>query len=133
MIMGTVSIIGISVFALLSAILAVILHQYKPEYAMLLSAGAGCGILLLILNVLSPAVEQLQAIMGKAGVSMAYFKLLLKALGICYLTQFAGDLCRDAGQTSLAGKVELAGKISVVLLALPVAAELIEYIFALIG
>ncbi len=131
--MGTVSIVAVSALALISAVLAVILHQYKPEYAVLLSAGAGCGILLLLLSALSPALEQLQEIMGKAGVSMAYFKLLLKALGICYLAQFAGDLCRDAGQTSLAGKVELAGKISVVLLALPVAVELVEYIFALMG
>ena len=130
--MGTVSIAAVAVFGLLAAMLAVILHQYKPEYAMLLSAAAGCGILLLLLSALTPALEQLQAVMGKAGLSMAYFKILLKGLGICYLAQFAGDLCRDAGQTSLAGKMELAGKISVVLLALPVAMDMMEWIFSLV-
>lgn len=130
--MGTVSIAAIAAFGLISAMLAVILHQYKPEYAMLLSAVAGCGILFLLVFALTPAIEQLQGIMGKAGLSMAYFKILLKGLGICYLSQFAGDLCRDAGQTSLAGKVELAGKISVVLLALPVAIDMMEWIFSLI-
>lgn len=130
--MGTVSVAAIAALALISAILAVILHQYKPEYAMLLSAAAGCGILLLLLSALAPAIEQLQTIMGRAGLSMAYFKILLKGLGVCYLSQFAGDLCRDAGQTSLAGKVELAGKISVVLLALPVAMDMMEWIFTLI-
>lgn len=130
--MGTVSVAAIAALALISAILAVILHQYKPEYAMLLSAAAGCGILFLLLSALAPAIEQLQTIMGRAGLSMAYFKILLKGLGVCYLSQFAGDLCRDAGQTSLAGKVELAGKISVVLLALPVAMDMMEWIFTLI-
>ena len=130
--MGTVSVAAIAALALISAILAVILHQYKPEYAMLLSAAAGCGILFLLLSALTPAIEQLQAIIGRAGLSMAYFKILLKGLGVCYLSQFAGDLCRDAGQTSLAGKVELAGKISVVLLALPVAMDMMEWIFTLI-
>lgn len=130
--MGTVSIAAIGAFGLIAAILAVILQQYKPEYAMLLAAAAGCGILFLLVTALTPAIEQLQTIMGKAGLSMAYFKILLKGLGICYLSQFAGDLCRDAGQTSLAGKVELAGKLSIVLLALPVAMDMMDWIFGLL-
>ena len=130
--MGGGFIAVIAAFGLIAAFLAVILHQYKPEYAMLLAAGAGCGILFLLLSAFSPAIEQLQALLGRAGLSMAYFKILLKGLGICYLSQFAGDLCRDAGQTSLAGKVELAGKLSIVLLALPAAMDITEWIFTLL-
>ena len=51
--------------------------------------------------------------------SMEYLSVLIKAIGVCYLTQFSADSCRDAGESSLAGKVELAGKIAILISALP--------------
>lgn len=124
--------ISVIAFALIAAILAVILKQYRPEYAMILTVAAGCGILLLIVSTVMPVLDQAGTLIERTGIDSTYFAVLVKALGLCYLTQFAADLCNDAGQTSLAGKIELAGKTAVVLLALPVITGLVELILTLI-
>lgn len=53
-------------------------------------------------------------------------KILLKALGLCLVAQIASDVCKDCGESALSTSVELVGKLSIVLMALPVAAQLIE-------
>lgn len=123
---------SIIAFALLSCLLGIVLHQYKPEYSMLLIATSGCILLVMLINSFLPAVYEIGSIITKAGVRQEYFTILLKALGICYITQFAGDLCRDSGQTSLAGKIDLAGKVAIVILALPVIKNIIEIITEII-
>ncbi|HHW45894.1 MAG TPA: stage III sporulation protein AD [Clostridiales bacterium] len=123
---------SIIAFALLSCVLGIILHQYKPEYSMLLVAAAGCILLFMLINTFLPAINEVGSIITKAGVKREYFAILLKALGICYITQFAGDLCRDSGQTSLAGKIDLAGKVAIVILALPIIKNIIEIVTEII-
>lgn len=123
---------GIVAVALIAAILAVVMEQYKPEFSILIVAAAGCGILIMILASVIPALDRVRELIAEAGLSAEYFGVLFKALGICYITQFAGDMCRDAGQTSMAGKIDLAGKTAVVLLALPLLSTLVELIVSLI-
>ena len=77
-------------------------------------------------------MPEMQRLLSKTNVDPAYFGILLKTLGICYLSQFAGDLCRDAGETALAGYVELAGKITVVGLSLPLITKVVETVVKLI-
>ncbi|MEE1277947.1 MAG: SpoIIIAC/SpoIIIAD family protein, partial [Acutalibacteraceae bacterium] len=62
-----------------------------------------------------------------------YMKTALKALGICYITQFAADVCRDFGQTALASKAELAGKCAIFLLSLPLVTSIVEIAVNMIG
>lgn len=47
------------------------------------------------------------------------FTVPLKALGIAYLTYISAEICRDSGEDGIASKVELAGKIEMLSLALP--------------
>ncbi|MCD8219931.1 MAG: stage III sporulation AC/AD family protein, partial [Ruminococcus sp.] len=56
----------------------------------------------------------------------SYLAILWKALGVCYLTGIAGDLCRDCGETALAQMAELWGRLSLVLLSLPLLEALLE-------
>lgn len=123
---------SIIAFALLSCLLGIVLHQYKPEYSMLLVATAGCILIVMLVNLFMPAIQEVSNLITKAGVKQEYFTILFKALGICYITQFAGDLCRDSGQTSLAGKIDLAGKVTIVILALPMIKNIVEIITEII-
>ena len=59
--------------------------------------------------------------------------MLFKALGICYLTQFAADSCRDAGESALAVKAEIAGRIAVLLISLPLLSQVASTAMDLIG
>lgn len=115
----TEGIFKILAICLIAAVLCVILKQKKSEYAVLVSVAAGIIIALYVINSLALVAGTIQSALEEYGVETAYFKVALKALGIGYITSFIADACKDAGQTSLALKAELAGKSAVFLLSLP--------------
>lgn len=117
---------------LVVAVAAMVLRQYKPEFSLVLTLGASAIIMILLFSSLSPLLERLQSLAQKAGIDLEWVKLLLKALGVCYLSQFAADCCRDAGQSSLAGKAEMAGRITILVLSIPMLEKVIEIIFTLV-
>lgn len=109
------------------------IKRYVPEYAMVLSAVSSAAMLIAILAAASGIIEELDGIFQKSNLDNSVFKAVLKALGLCYITNFASDTCRDFGQTSLASKVELAGKISIVILTLPLINSILSVALELIG
>lgn len=104
---------------LIGMILAVLFRQHKPEYAPLISLAAGLAVVFLLLGQLEPIFSQMEEILQQAGIGTEYIAVLLKSLGICYITQLAADTCRDARESAIASKMELAGKITVLTLAVP--------------
>ena len=86
---------------------------------MLLSLAGGIVILLQLLLSAIPLFSQIETWMSSADLQHGELSVLMRSLGICILTQFAVDSCKDAGESALASKVELAGKIAVLLIALP--------------
>ena len=67
------------------------------------------------------------------GLDEGYARILLKALAVCYITQLAADCCRDAGESAIASKIELAGKAAIVAVSLPVFTELAELVTGLVS
>jgi stage III sporulation protein AD len=101
------------------AVLAVLLRQYKQEYAVLLTLCGGILILILIITKALPVFKELDTLMKQGNISTQYAVILLKALGICFITQLGSDACQDANETAIASKIELAGKFAVLIVALP--------------
>ena len=105
-----------------------LLKQYKPEYAIL--SEAVCGVILLF--VVSDELERVLDLFGElftqTGVGREYISVLLKALGVALTVQFTADLCRDAGDSAAASKVEFAGKVLIAAASIP----LIEGVVGLI-
>ena len=128
--MNMVALCGI---VLLAAILCVLLRKYHAEYSIIISLAAGILVLAVVLSRISPAITQIQSLLTATKLSSEYGLILFKALGICFLTQFASDSCRDAGENALASKIELAGKIAIVILALPLFEKIAETAITLIG
>ena len=126
-------IVALSGIAILAAILAVMLKKYNPEYSILISLGAGALLLWMILSKISPAISQIRELISAAGISGEYGVILLKTLGVCFLPQLSADSCRDAGEGALAAKVELAGKLFIVILALPLFQQIAGSALSLIG
>ena len=126
-------IFAICIAAVAATILAVTLKRYNPEISMLLAIGAGVGIFVLVLSQIPQALSQISTLLSRAGMPLAYGQVLFKALGICFLCQFSSDACKDAGQSALASKVELAGKLMIVLLALPMLEDIVNTAGTLMG
>ena len=114
---------GVGLVGMMSAVL---LRQYKPEYAPLISLAAGGIIVVGLISRLQPVFSQLDGALQKAGIASEHILILIKSLGICYVTQLAADSCRDAGQASLASLAELAGKIAIFILSVPLIFSVME-------
>lgn len=127
------NILGIAGIAICAAAIAAMLRRYHQEYAIFISIAAGVVILLMIFSNVSPAVRQISTLLSSAGLTSDYGVILFKTLGICFLAQFAADSCRDAGESALASNVELAGKIAVVVLALPLFEKIAQTAVKLTG
>ena len=124
---------GIAAIVVLAAFLAVILRQQRPEQAMAVALIAGIGILALVLMRITPVISTLQELLGAADMPGEYGLILIKALGICLITQLASDACRDAGEAALASKADLAGKVTLLVLALPLFQKIGELAVSLIN
>lgn len=111
-------------FVALAAI--VLLKQIKPEFALLLKFAVLLLLGFLVFSEVSDAVSEIFLFGERVSIDSEMLKILLKALGLCLVAQIASDVCKDCGESALSTSVELVGKLSIVLMALPVAAQLIE-------
>lgn len=119
-------IIQVVLVALLAAILLVVVRQARPELAVPLSLVAGALLLLFVLAQVGAVVRLVEGLVARADVEFQYVDSLLKIIGIAYLAEFGAQVCRDAGEGALAAKVELAGKVFILLLAVPIVIAVVE-------
>lgn len=125
-------IIGISIIALVSISLSVMLKKDRPDFSFLLSVCAGIIILLMILPTASNAVSMILNISDIAGINSEYIVVIIKSCVIAMVTGTTASTCRDQGFSSLALKMEIAGRITIIILALPVINTLFNTILSVI-
>ncbi len=112
--------------ALISAVLFVVIKKYSPEYIIFAEIGSVLLIFLYLYPYIKDIIDFYYEYADYGGIDDSYLKIVLKSVGIALLTQFSSDICKDSGQSALAGKIEFAGKLLIAVLALPVAKALIE-------
>ncbi len=127
--MDIVKIIGVGIIAL---IISVIIKQYKPEFAMYISIIAGITILFLIIDKMYGIVTLLTNLSRKTGMNAEYLTILLKITGIAILTEFAVSICKDSGESAIASKIDLGGKVIVISMSIPIISALLEIIMKII-
>lgn len=111
---------------LITAVLAILLKQYKAEYSIAVVLGGGIIVIVFVVKNISAPIDYLKDQLEASGINTDYFKVALKALGIGYITSFIADACRDSGQNALAAKAELAGKCAVFVLSLPLISSILQ-------
>lgn len=123
---------GLVLVAVVAAFLAVVLRRHVPEQALAVGLIAGFLILTAAITAALPVLREIEDLLSASGMSGEYITVLFKALGVCMLTQLASDACRDAGEQGLASKAEFAGKLSMLVLALPLFRKLSDIALSLI-
>ena len=119
--------------ALAAALLAQTLKKNNPEWAGALTIGAGILFFMMVLRGLTPVLIEAEQLLLCSGANEEMIRILLKCLGTCLLVQFSADCCRDAGENALAGRVEFAGKATVVTLSLPLFQQILSLALSLLG
>lgn len=118
--------------ALIVTVISVVLKQIRPEIALQLTILTGASIFILILSKIKIIVELLQTLADQANISSYYLLIILKIVGVAYLAEFGAQICRDAGENSLATKIELAAKVGVIVLAIPIIVAITESLVRLV-
>ena len=127
------SIWAVSAACLICAAIGKVLEKHNKEYALATSVVCACGITVLVLVAILPVRDQLEALLDGNGTLNTYLKLLMKSLTVCYIAGFSASACRDAGESGLARGVELAARITIAGLYLPVLVELLKAATGWIG
>lgn len=123
--MNLFSIVG---FGIVATILAVIVRQTRPEQALLISIGAGCIIFGFVFSQIRELLSWWESLANEFAFINTYLSPLIRILGVSYLTQFASQVCRDAGEGAVAMKLDLAGKVVVLALSAPILKAILELI-----
>ncbi|MBB6635533.1 stage III sporulation protein AD [Cohnella thailandensis] len=127
--MEILQIVGV---ALLATILILVIREQKPMFAFLLSAFVGIGIFLAMIGKISSVVTVLEQLADRSGIPSVYLKTMLKIIGIAYIAEFGAQIIRDAGMESVASKVEFAGKMLILVMAVPIISVIIETVLNLL-
>lgn len=117
---------------LATTITALIVKQVKPEIAVIVSITGGIIMVLMLVDSLTSIISVFSSLTQKSGLSSGIFTSVLKIIGIGYITEFSANMCQDAGSTSVANKILLAGKILILVTALPIVTNLINIIAELL-
>lgn len=125
--------IKIAAIGVVTALMAAWVKTIKPEYALWLTLTSGVFLGLAAITKLDTIVEELKFLQGYFQSYGSYIKLLIKIIGITYLAEFSSDLCKDAGANTLASQVELFGKLSILVLCMPIMTSLLETIDYFLG
>ena len=110
-----------------------LLENTSKEYSILISIGASIIILMYLSNYITSVTEFLNQLLAFIDSSNDIYTLLLKSLGICIVTNFAMDICKDANQNTLSSVVFIGGKVSILLLSIPLLQELFNTIVQLVN
>jgi len=125
-------IMKIVIVGIIAAVLAVLLREEKPEIAILISIVTGLVIFIFIITKLNSVMSVLKYFAAKANIDILYFSTILKVIAIAYITEFGAQICRDAGEGAIASKVEFAGKVLIMVIAIPILAALMDIMIKII-
>ncbi len=118
--------VKIALIGLTCMFLCVTLGGIKREYAIFVAV-AGCFLIFYLgisqMEFITKTMYELQSVIGING---TYISILLKMVGIAYLAEFASSLCKDAGQGAIAGQIDFVGKITMIVISLPILESLLR-------
>jgi len=127
-----IEIIQIVGLGLITTFLALVVKEQKPIFAFLLTVFAGVVIFIFLIDQIYLIVTMLQKIAVNANINMVYVQTILKIIGIAYIVEFGAQIAKDAGQGAIASKIELAGKVFILVMAIPIITAIIETVIGIL-
>lgn len=120
----------IIMIAIVASLLFLVIQKQNPTIAMMLVLVTSVIIIFFVIGYISDVLDLIGILSTRANINMVYLETILQIIGISYITEFGAHIIRDAGLSSIAAKVELAGKVFILVLAIPILTAVIETIFA---
>ena len=125
--------IAIGIVSIAVVLLAIQFKSIKPEYSIFISVAGCIFIFIFILAKMKDIISLLDRLSDLTSVSREYVKIILKITGITFISEIASDISKDCGYTAVSNQVQIFGKITVLVISLPVFTELISKIGGLLS
>lgn len=119
-------------FAVISVCLVIVLKEQKKEMALILTIFSCLAIMLFAISKMIPIIDMLNDLISKAGINKDFLTIILKVTAIAYIVEFGKNICVDAGQSAIATKLEMAGKVIIVSLSIPLIGSLVNVLSGLV-
>lgn len=123
-----IEIVKIGMLGIVGVLLAVQFKSSKPEYTLYIGFGAEILIFYYAVRCLYSLTAKLEVLQKYMSGGEGYLGTLLKIVGITYICEFSAGICKDAGFSSVAGQIEVLGKLTVMFAGLPILLAVIEQI-----
>lgn len=127
------NIISICALAIVSCVLSLAIKRHNSELSVLVSIGAAVIVLMCVIQYTLDSMDFITSLLAKADVSSENVVILFKVVGICFLTEFTCDTVKESGLHALSGNIALAGKIVVLITALPMFTEILTLVTNLVA
>ena len=126
------NILQIAALGLVTVVFGVLLKEYQAPIAVMLPIAFGVIIFMSVCDQLGVILDTFRQMSAKAGVNNLYLETVFKVIGIAYVGEFTAQICRDSGSTAIAAKIELAAKIIILSLMLPILSAILQNILSLV-
>ena len=121
-------IVKIAALGIVGALLGIMLKGQKKEYELFVTLGVSLCIFYFIMSKLELVLSVVRQMQGYVSLDTSYIAILVKMIGITYVSEFSANLCKDAGYQAVAGQIEMFGKLSILVISMPVLQVLLETI-----
>ncbi len=125
-------VIKIVILGIVGTFMVLMLKEPKPQIALAVTIATASTLFFMLLSGLWYVVDVVKITADKINLNPEYIAAIFRMTGVAYLAQFGADVCRDAGQTAIASKIELAGKVSIVVLSIPILLALFNMLIGLL-
>lgn len=124
-------IIKIAAIGIIGVLLSVTVKEYKKEFSVIIGLASGLAIVWALFDNILKIKNLLSAMITEAGINNVYVSIMVKAVVIAYISEFAVQLCNDAGEKAIGSKIELAGRLVILGVSLPIMENLLNLILNL--
>ena len=126
------TLIKIISIAIVTCVACMIVKSVRPDFAVMISIVGGIVVLVYIFSYIGGVFDMFDNVFSLSGINSSLYGIIFKIIGIGYLTEFTASICNDTGNSGLADKVLLGGKIIILVMALPIVASILDIVMELL-
>mgnify|MGYP000937099159 FL=1 len=119
--------------AVITVILGITISNFNKEFKVYITVIFGILVILLLFRELKGYVQEFVDIFVRYDIKIEYFSTILKIVGIAYICDFISLLCKDLNYESVGKKVEMAGKMIILIYSIDVIKVFLDQLLLLVN
>ncbi len=124
-------ILKICIIAIISVIVILTIKPQMANISIMIGIVSGVIMFIMIIPTLEEVLNSILDIVSMLDIGIEHIGIILKIIGISYICEFSSQICIDAGENAIASKIELAGKVLIMLISIPIITRLLGLITSL--